>query len=154
MFNSYGNNFGSGYGMYQVPNYSVPQYAPQPQISYQQPQQTQPQQVQAQPQPQYMQKPNSNVEYVNGIEGAKALAIPPNHTRLLVDSDSHTFFIKTTDSEGKPTIRIFDYEERTGEKKDSANFVTLEQFEDFKREMFDRLKGKQNVNKENRNERK
>lgn len=155
MYNPYNpnfsNNFNNGYSM---PNYSAPQYVPQAQPMYGAQPQQQPQQ---QFQPQYMQKPNSNVEYVNGIEGAKALALPPNHTRLLIDSDSQAFFIKSTDNEGKPTIRIFDYVERNGEEKPKAqqmNFVTIEQFEDFKKDIYERIKPKQNVNKENRNERK
>lgn len=148
---TFGNPYSSPYGM---PNYNAPQYAPQAQPVYQQaPQQVQPQ---AQVQPQYMQKPNSNIEYVNGIEGAKALVIPPNQTRLLIDSDSQSFFIKSTDNEGKPTIRVFDYVERNGNAKPKAqtNFVTIEQFEDFKKDIYERIKPKQNVNKENRNERK
>ena len=154
MYNTYLPNFGNTYGNpYAMPNYNAPQYAPQPQPTYQQP----PQQVQPQVQPQYMQKPNSNIEYVNGIEGAKALVIPPNQTRLLIDSDSQTFFIKTTDNEGKPTIRIFDYVERNGSEKPTAqpmNFVTIEQFDEFKKDIYERLKPKQYVNKENRNDRK
>ena len=156
-YNPYQPNFGNTYGNpYAMPNYNAPQYVPQGQPMYQQAPQQQAQ-TQTTFQPQYMQKPNSNIEYVNGIEGAKALALPPNHTRLLIDSDSQSFFIKSTDNEGKPTIRVFSYTENNGDKpkeKVEMNFVTIEQFEDFKKEIFERLKGKQNVNKENRNERK
>jgi hypothetical protein len=47
--------------------------------------------------------------------------------------------------------------ERNGDEKPKAqqmNFVTIEQFEDFKKDIYERIKPKQNINKENRNERK
>jgi hypothetical protein len=49
----------------------------------------------------------SNIEYVNGIEGAKAFMLPPNAKKLLLDSDNQYFYIKTTDNQGKPTVEHF-----------------------------------------------
>ena len=51
----------------------------------------------------------SNIEYVNGIEGAKAFMLPPNAQKLLLDSDNPFFYIKTTDQQGKPVVKRFKY---------------------------------------------
>ena len=95
------------YNQYQqtVPqtNYSVqqPTYMPQ--------QYVQPYQQMFQPQQQAAKQ--TNIEYVNGVAGAKALMLMPNSTHLVLDSDGAFFYIKTTDMEGKPMLKRFKYEE-------------------------------------------
>ena len=129
-YQPYGSMYQSPYG--QPPYYNAyatlqnnQQNFPQPQ---QQPQNAQPQQ----PQQVMMQ---SNIEYVNGIEGAKAFILPPNTQKLLLDSDNPFFYIKTTDLQGKPTVKRFRYidvdaEQQAEPKKEekSLNFVSLDQF--------------------------
>lgn len=87
----------------------------------------------------YTEQPISNIEYVNGIEGAKALILPPNSTKLVLDSDSKQFFIKTTDQTGRPSIKTYSYTDIESETKQNVvtdNFVTMDQFsslfDDFK----------------------
>ena len=71
--------------------------------------------------------PKTNIEYVNGVEGARAYPIPPNSKILLVDGDSKTFFIKTTDYEGKPTLERYSYAKYVEVPKDT-DYVTMAQF--------------------------
>lgn len=56
-----------------------------------------------------MQQPIDALISVTGLEGAKAYQIPPNSKIVLFDSDSDTFYVKTTDAGGFPTIRSFSF---------------------------------------------
>lgn len=46
----------------------------------------------------------TNITFVNGIEGAKAYQMSPNSSALLMDSDNSKFYVKTTDSLGVAKI--------------------------------------------------
>ncbi len=86
----YNNNYNSyGYGG----NYGYNNYYNQAPV---QPTQTQ------QNQPTY-----TPLTFVNGIEGAKAYIIPINSTIYLRDSDSDKIFIKSSDSQGRLTLRTY-----------------------------------------------
>jgi hypothetical protein len=90
----------------------------------------------------YASPPETNIEYVNGIEGVKAIPLSPNSTRLVLDSDSKCFYIKRTDMEGRPTIEVHPYTDletpqRPVEPK--LAYVTVEQFNELKSEL-ERLK--------------
>ena len=88
MYNN--NNYNSyGYGG----NYGYNNYYNQAPV---QPTQTQ------QNQPTY-----TPLTFVNGIEGAKAYIIPINSTIYLRDSDSDKIFIKSSDSQGRLTLRTY-----------------------------------------------
>jgi hypothetical protein len=108
------------------------------------------------PQQQPMQM-QSNIEYVNGIEGAKAFMLPPNAQKLLLVSDNPFFYIKTTDQQGKPVVKRFKYididAEQQAQQKDTQPqaqpnplYVTLEQYQnlmdmvDIMRQEIDSLK--------------
>ena len=129
-YQPYGSMYQSPYG--QPPYYNAYASLQNNQQNFPQPQQ-QPQNAQPQPQQQVMMQ--SNIEYVNGIEGAKAFILPPNTQKLLLDSDNPFFYIKTTDLQGKPTVRRFKYidvdaEQQAEPKKEekSLDFVSLDQF--------------------------
>lgn len=82
---------------------------------------------QAAPQPQ-----QSPIIWVQGEEGAKAYMVAPGASVLLMDSESSSFYIKSTDASGMPQpLRIFDYTERTAAKVPvvSADYVTREEFD-------------------------
>lgn len=135
------------YGLYQSPYGQPPYYNayanlqnqqqnvfPQPQQPQQQLQPTQPMQIQ------------SNIEYVNGIEGAKALILPPNSQKIVLDSDNTFFYIKTTDQQGKPTVKRFKYIDVDvqetpiqKEEKPTVDYVTLSQYSELI-ENFDELR--------------
>lgn len=146
-YQPYGTMYQSPYG--QPPFYNAYANLQNNQQNFPQPQQ-QTQNPQVQPQPQV--PIQSNIEYVNGIEGAKALILPPNAQKMLLDSDNPFFYIKTTDMQGKPTVKRFKYidvdEEQKTEKKDvpMVDYVTLDQFEelldnfDSLRKEFDKMK--------------
>lgn len=128
-YQPYGSMYQSPYG--QPPFYNAYANLQNNQQNFQQPQQ-QPQNNQMQPQQAPMQ---SNIEYVNGIEGAKALILPPNAQKIVLDSDNPFFYIKTTDIQGKPSVRRFKYIDVDAEKgepkqdeKSTLNFVSLDEF--------------------------
>lgn len=92
---------------------------------------------------------NNQIIFVQGETGAKAYQIPNNTTILLMSSESNEFFIKTTDSSGFPTIRKFTFQEYPNQEQQnqeqqqkqcscncqSNNFVTQEEFNNFKKEI-------------------
>lgn len=88
------------------------------------------------------QQNNQGLIWVSGEVGAKSYLVAPNSTVMLMDSESESFFIKSTDNAGMPTIRTFDYKERvqnvpqnapqgaqTDSKSLSEQFVTREEYE-------------------------
>ena len=86
MFNN--NNYNQyGYGNYGYNNY----YPNQQQVS----------------QPQVQQPTYTPLTFVNGIEGAKAYIVAPNSTIYLRDSDSDKIFIKSSDPQGRLTLRTY-----------------------------------------------
>ena len=108
-----------------------PQYIPssfQPQMMQQQPQMTQ-------------QVNDTGILWVQGEAGAKSWAVAPGKSVMLMDSESNTFYIKSSDNSGMPMpLRIFDYTERTNqstqpvnviqhEQIDTSQFITKEEFE-------------------------
>lgn len=89
-------------------------------------------QVQPMTYSQYQQTQTSGINWVQGIEGAKAYPVAPNANVMLMDSSANTFYIKSADATGRPTISLYDYEERkvgndaTAQNK-TADFVTKEE---------------------------
>lgn len=64
--------------------------------------------------PNYNQQSNNqSVIWVQGIEGAKAHPVAAGQAVLLMDSDSNCLYLKSADQTGMPSLRIFDYKERT-----------------------------------------
>lgn len=55
----------------------------------------------------------NGILWVQGESGAKSWMVQPNSTVLLMDSEKNCFYIKTADVSGMPSMRIFDYTERT-----------------------------------------
>ena len=123
-------------------------------IGYQQPyfQQNVPQMAQPVQQPQQ----NQGVVWVQGIEGAKAHPVAAGQAVLLMDSDADCLYLKSADMSGMPSLRIFDYKERTGapttpKNADLSEFLTKEDIlpfatkDDVKKAISDlekKLKGK------------
>ena len=63
-----------------------------------------------------MQQPpqtNQGLNWVQGEAAARSYLVAPNTTVLLMDSESQSFYLKSTDNSGMPLpLRIFDYTER------------------------------------------
>ena len=128
---AYNNGFPMTYQqMYPQYNY-VPQQMQQPQV--------------AQPQP----VNDNGILWVQGEAGAKSWAVAPGKSVMLMDSESNTFYIKSSDQSGMPMpLRIFDYKERTAQQAqpqpqvakhveiDTSQFVTWDAFNRKMDELF------------------
>ena len=99
---------------------------------------------------------NSGINWVSGEVGAKSYLVAPNSTVLLMDSDTTRFYLKSADSSGMPTLRIFEYKEvvnqpqnalqssQTAEINLDNKYVTREEYDSLKRQyesIMDRLDG-------------
>ena len=74
--------------------------------------------MQGQPVPPQGNTAGNGIIWVQGEEGAKGYLVAPGENRLLMDSENSTFYIKSTDASGMPLpLRVFDYTERTGQRK-------------------------------------
>ena len=117
---AYNNGFPITYPqMYQPYNY-VPQQSVAPQ--------------------QQVQQNDSGILWVQGEAGAKSWAVAPGKSVMLMDSESSTFYIKSSDQSGMPMpLRIFDYTERNQQQPqnpvlqhkeiDTSQFVTWDDFD-------------------------
>lgn len=88
-----------------------------------------------------VQQPNDNgILWVQGEAGAKSWAVAPGKSVMLMDSESSTFYIKSSDQSGMPMpLRIFDYTERNQQQSqnpvlqhkeiDTSQFVTWDDFD-------------------------
>lgn len=112
-----------------------PQYNFVPQQQYTQPVVQQPAQQQQQ------QSVDNSILWVQGEAGAKSWAVAPGKSVMLMDSESNTFYIKSSDPSGMPMpLRIFDYAERTNQQQsqpqvaqhteiDTSRFVTWDELD-------------------------
>lgn len=68
-------------------------------------------------QPNYQAQQNypqqSGITWVDGVSSAKAYPVANGTSILLMDSNENAFYIKSADQSGMPSIRIFDYSERS-----------------------------------------
>lgn len=79
---------------------------------------------------------NTNITFVNGMEGAKAFQLSPNSNVLLMDSDNSKFYVKSTDNLGVPKISSYSFSEDTNLPSNSLipenigelGLVTTEEF--------------------------
>lgn len=109
--------------------------------------------------PQQSSNPSNNSQgilWVQGESGAKSYLVGPGQSVLLMDSESSTFYIKSSDTSGMPLpLRIFDYTERTNNPQqvpptqehqiiDPNLYVTHEEFDKFKNEVLNRRKQQNN----------
>lgn len=64
---------------------------------------------------------NNGMVWVQGLEGAKAHVIGAGQSILLMDSETNCFYLKSADQNGMPSLRIFDYTERTSTPPEPKN---------------------------------
>ena len=95
--------------------------------------------------PSVQQQPSNGIVWVQGENAAKSYPVAPNTTIMLLDSESSTFYLKTSDASGMPLpLRVFDYKERTqnpsvlpvdasqgGLAVDLSNYVTYDQLDEI-----------------------
>ena len=86
---------------------------------------------------------NPALNWVQGEAGAKSWFVAPGATVLLMDSEAQRFYLKTADNGGIPTMRTFEYTEigvdRPIATAAPANFVTADEFEQFKKSIESKL---------------
>ena len=86
------------------------------------------------PQQPAQQQPQSGLIWVQGEAGAKSCMVANGNSVLLMDSESQTFYLKSADASGMPSMRVFDYHERAAQKPQPhaatppADYVTREEF--------------------------
>ena len=71
------------------------------------------------------QPPQNSIQWVQGVEGAKAYPVGAGNSVLLMDSDNQYLYIKSADNTGLPTLRIFEYTEITERKDDKKRDIDL-----------------------------
>lgn len=85
----------------------------------------------------------SGLNWVQGEAGAKSWIVTPGSTVLLMDSEMMRFYLKSADANGLPSMRTFEYSEvgavKPTEAPQTAQFVTINVFEDFKKEVMGKL---------------
>ena len=89
---------------------------------------------------------NQGLLWVSGEVGAKSYLVAPNSTVLLMDSDAQRFYLKSADSSGMPSLRVFEYSEvnntpqnalqapQSDFKELDSKYVTRSEYEGLKRQ--------------------
>jgi len=85
--------------------------------------------------PYLAQQHNNGINWVQGIEGAKAYQLQPNSNVMMLDSENDgVFYIKISDNVGMCTLRTFKYQEVTTTST-SPNLSDYVRKEDLKSEV-------------------
>lgn len=102
---------------------------------------------------------NNGINWVQGVEGAKAFQMMPNSNAILMDSDlENIFYIKVSDNVGMCNLRTFKYEEITDKCNknthmndvDLSDYVTKQELQSLiegmlSKQMEDEDNGKQSI---------
>jgi hypothetical protein len=88
---------------------------------------------------------NNGINWVQGLEGAKAYQLAPNSNIILLDSEQDRFYIKTSDNIGMCNLRTFDFTEIADNPNqnspqntiDMSNYVTRKELN----EALNKIKG-------------
>ena len=107
-------------------------------------------------QPQYPHVANNGIIWVQGEAGAKSYLVAPNNTVQLWDSENNVIYLKSADASGMPSMRILDYTVRENTPQEAGNslknasaYVTKEEFEKFKEQLFEKTNNKSKLTEEN-----
>jgi hypothetical protein len=82
---------------------------------------------------------NNGINWVQGVEGAKAYQLMPNSNVVLIDSEQDRFYIKSADNIGMCTLRTFDYKEVTDapsantQSNDMSQYVRRDELQEILR---------------------
>jgi hypothetical protein len=126
---AYGNPFGGFAPMY-------PGYAPQ--MAQAMPDQLAQLRGAAQYPPMNQQQ-GGGLIWVQGEAGAKSYLVAPGQNLLLMDSERNSFYLKSADASGIPTLRVFDYTERTAQAappaQNSPQYATRAEVDEIKAQL-------------------
>ena len=89
-----------------------------------------------------------DIKYVNGKQGAEAYQMYANRKAILMDANMSRFYMKQTDANGQATIRAYDFKEAESEKP--VEYVTKEEFEQFKSRFKGEVRHEQSAENNNR----
>ena len=83
-----------------------------------------------QPQQQALQQ-GYQIQTVKGIAGARAFAIPPSSSVVLMDTELSVFYVKTTDANGLETVKAYDFTEKETDTQefDAGKYVLRSDFD-------------------------
>ena len=73
----------------------------------------------------------NTINWVQGIEGAKAHQLAPNSRTVLLDSEQNRMYIKTCDDIGMCSLRIFDFTEVTDTSQLTKNVVAQQDMSEY-----------------------
>lgn len=102
------------------------------------------------------------INWVSGLNGANAWKMYPNTMDILMDNiNENIYYIKTSDNIGRTNLRAFSYNEiklddvpikdpNMPQPQMPQNVVTREDFDAFKAEILEALKGSHNSYKQKR----
>lgn len=94
----------------------------------------------------------SSIVWVQGEAGAKSYLVGAGQSVLLMDAESSTFYIKSTDASGMPMpLRVFDYKERaqspsSGVAGSQAQYVTHEELKKWTDDLLAKLAREEDQN--------
>lgn len=85
---------------------------------------------------------NVGIVWVQGEAGAKSYLVAAGQSVLLMDAESSTFYIKSTDASGMPMpLRVFEYKEKTqNTHADQVKYVTHEELKKWTEDMMEKIK--------------
>lgn len=79
--------------------------------------------------PYTVQQNQDHINWVQGIEGAKAWQMQPSKNTVLMDSENDgVFYIKSCDQVGMCSLRVFKYEEVTQQMKQPSQPIDLSEY--------------------------
>ena len=91
-------------------------------------------------------QPTNDMLFVLNENEASAYPVAPNNSVVLWDKNNKTFYIKTANAQGIPSMQIYDFTERTEKPQNEPTthkctcgdkFVTKEEFDDLKGKFYD-----------------
>ena len=92
---------------------------------------------------------NNGINWVQGVEGAKAYQLSPNSNTILMDSENDgVFYIKVSDNVGMCSLRTFRYEEVVSNptpQVDLSEYVKKTELESLINNMLGGSKNEQSV---------
>ena len=92
---------------------------------------------------------NNGINWVQGIEGAKAYQLSPNSNCILLDSENDgIFYIKVSDNVGMCNLRTFQFEEITNTPSSSVDltgYVKKDELETLVKSIMGEKKNEQSI---------
>ena len=132
-----------GYYNPSIPQQEIQNMQNAQQIPVQQPIQQMPMQT---PTPFMQSQPTNDMLFVLNENEASAYPVAPNNSVVLWDKNNKTFYIKTANAQGIPSMQIYDFAERTETHETEPKthkctcgdkFVTKEEFDALKGKFYD-----------------